>query len=56
MHEEHTDSIRSWAQTLDGVNKRTGKKTANGHDTTKPNDALLRLKGHCLIRLDVYIL
>jgi hypothetical protein len=39
MPEEHTDSIRSWAQTLDGVNKRTENKTANRHDTTKPNQA-----------------
>jgi hypothetical protein len=36
MPEEHTDSIRSWAPTLDGVNKRTGKKQrTDRHNETK---------------------
>jgi hypothetical protein len=39
MPEEHTDSIRSWAQTLDGVNKRTGKNQRT--DTTQRNQTRL---------------
>jgi hypothetical protein len=36
MPEEHTDSIRSWTQILDGVNKRTEKKKQRT-DTTQRN-------------------
>ena len=36
MPEEHTDSIRSWAQTLDGV-RINGQEKTSGTDSTQRN-------------------